>query len=240
MPVTSSVVARALVALTMASSLHAEAPAPEAKRARALNDRGHALHVAGKLEEGLAAFRAAVEADANYALAHYNLACALARLRAAGKTCEVDAYRGTIMEHLERAIDLDPKRRERARVDEDLRAVRDTLAFQRVVWQRQLATVADRRAVLVAVSWFGPSPGAYGPTSAIDFSDDGSVGGWQLVFDDEGAPRRAPLAGRFTVSEHGIELRLEGAAAASKATLSWDGLEVGGTRYTDDPDDCSA
>lgn len=238
---TRALTATALLGAIITAPALAEPPTSTRQQARQHNDRGLSLHRAGKLEEGLAAFRAAIEADPEYAMGHYNVACSLALLRAAGKVCDVDAYRGAILEHLERAITLDPQRRERARVDDDLRAVHDTLGFQRVVLQRKLTTAADRRAVLVAVSWFGPSPGAYGPMSALDFHDDGTVSGWHLVFDDDGAPKRRPLAGRFTMGAQRIELHLEGAPAPATATLRWDGLELdGGERFTDDPDDCSA
>lgn len=214
---------------------------PDGTRARALNDQGLALQRRGKVDEGLEAFREAVEADPSYAMAHYNLACALARMRAAGRTCQADAYRSTIIEHLERSVVLDARRRARARLDADLDPVRDTIGFQRIILRRSLNMDDDVRAVLVAVTWYGPSPGAYGPEGGLRFLADGTFTGWQLVFDDEGRPERRSRQGRFSVKGGRIEMRFEGRPEALSATLTWSSLDVEELgRFTDDPDDCSA
>ena len=78
-----------------------------APTAAQLNTEGYRLYRAENYDAALVKFRAAIAADGKHALAHYNYAATLGHLRKQGRTCEVDAYQSTILEHLTRAVALD-------------------------------------------------------------------------------------------------------------------------------------
>jgi tetratricopeptide (TPR) repeat protein len=219
-----------------------EAAALAEPRARALNARGYALYKQGKLVQALALFRQATEADDRHALAHYNAACVLSLLRARGKTCEHDAYRSTILEGVRKAVRLDPKLRSRALADPDLASIRDTFGYQ-LLAGRSVSRTEDLRAILVAVTWYGPAPGAYGPMSGLDFHEDGTVDTWTLDVSGDRVRRRQGKA-RFSVEGTTVTIHVEGKRPRRQTgKLGRDGrLRFSGHLgpYTDDPDDCSA
>lgn len=218
---------------------------PGEAEARALNVAGYRLHQAKKYPEAVAQFERSIEADPSFALAHYNLACALARLRAAGQICEHDAYRSTILEHLQEAVRLDPRRRARLRKDPDLAPVRDTFGYQRLVG-RDPKDPAGFRRILEQVTWYGPAPGAYGPMSGMRFLGRGRGTGWTLVTDDEGEIRRQET--RFRYEVRGLRVRITTKGADGEPTVVEGSIdETGHLRlpgfpgpFTDDPDECSA
>lgn len=90
--------------------------------AHAYNDAGYAHHKKGDWKRAAELFELGAAADATFALATYNLACAYARLgdpRAEGA--------------LKAAIARDPSARMRARTDEDFASVRSAAWFATVV-----------------------------------------------------------------------------------------------------------
>ncbi len=97
-----------------------------------LNTDGFRLYLKGELEPALQKFQLAVAADETYALAHYNAAATMARLRAARDLCgggpEYD-----VLGELTRAIELDPGRRKRALADADFKPLMGTLAYRRLL-----------------------------------------------------------------------------------------------------------
>lgn len=225
-----------LSGMLVAAAAHAE------PSARALNARGYSLYKKGQLARALELFRQAVDADSRFALAHYNGACTLARLRAQGKVCEHDAYKSAILEGVRTAIRLDPTLKARALKDADLRPIHDTFGYQ-LLAGRAVSKQEDLRAILVAVSWYGPAPGAYGPMSGLDFHEDGTVDTWTLDVGGEQV-RRVRGKARFVVEGSKLKLTLEGKRPRTlQGTLRRDGtLTIRGLLgpFTDDPDECSA
>ncbi|MFY0523219.1 hypothetical protein ACN28I_08560 [Archangium gephyra] len=104
-----------------------------AQSARALNTEGFRLYQAGKYPEALEKFEASAQADPKFALAHYNVAATLGVLRKQGQICPYSAHRQTILERLNLAVRLDPRRLTRARQDADLDPIRDTLGWQKLL-----------------------------------------------------------------------------------------------------------
>jgi tetratricopeptide (TPR) repeat protein len=229
-----------LRALLLLVSLTVALPAL-AQSARELNAEGFRLYKAGQLPQALEKFQAAAQADPKYALAHYNVAATLGVLRKQGQVCQFDAYRETIVERLNTAVKLDPKRLARAREDTDLDPIRDTLGWQRLLG-RSPARAADVPELLRRVSWFGPGVGVYGTTRALRFQDGGRVVLQRKTFDNpEGMPRDEEVSGTYSVKGRALELRLPGMKPL-KGTLTVRGaLQVDelGT-FTDSPSECEA
>ncbi|MCB9652326.1 MAG: hypothetical protein H6730_37830 [Deltaproteobacteria bacterium] len=224
---------RALLALTITLAFAAT------DEARALNTRGYRLYKQKKYGEAAQVFSEAIDADATYALPYYNLACTLSLLRAQGKICDHDAYRSSIIELLQDAVRLDPSRRKRLATDKDLDAVRDTFGYYKLIGL-SVKNPRDLRKILVAVTWYGPSPGAYGPMAGADFHADGTLSTWSLDFPEDGSVRRVP--GKGTWRLEGTRVLIKAGAREVAATLGEDGVlrfEDEST-MTDDPDECSA
>ena len=207
--------------------------------ARELNTRGFRLYQHKRYAEAAQLFGQAIEADATYALPYYNLACTLSLLRAKGGVCEHDAYRGRIIELLRDAVRLDPTRKKRLAEDKDLDAVRDTFGYYALLGLSPKRP-KDLRTILVAVTWYGPSPGAFGPLSGADFHDDGTLTSWVIDFPDDGAVRRVPRKGTWRLD--GTRILIRTGEREVSATLSEDGVLTMEDQQsmTDDPDECSA
>ncbi|MEI8345863.1 MAG: hypothetical protein WCG27_00310 [Pseudomonadota bacterium] len=92
--------------------------------AKAANTLGMEVYRTNDLFRAAWFFSCATQLDPGHALAHYNLACVLARWTDA----DASAFK-EISNHLGTAIRLDPKRKERARVDPDLSSVRGRAVF---------------------------------------------------------------------------------------------------------------
>jgi hypothetical protein len=162
----------------------------------------------------------------------------LALLRKENKVCEFDAYKSTITDLLARSIALDEKRRARMLKDTDLDTVKDTFRFQMLA-KKSLKKPSDLRAMLTAISWFGPSPGAFGPNPLIDFAEDGSVSLSEM--DTSGDEiKRTSTKGTFTISGAQIKVELNGKTYVG--TLKSTGqLEIKDlATFTDDPSECDA
>ncbi len=151
------------------------------------NAAGMKLYQAKRFPEAIERFKAAignatdqpstkeqVAQSRALALAHFNLACAMALARKAGKTCEVDAYLPSIWEHVLEAIRLDPNRLEKALTDQDLKELRGTLQFQSLLGL-SAARESDLPKLLPLVTWYGAGEGAFGSTRSMTFSAKGDV-----------------------------------------------------------------
>ena len=164
--------------------------------ARELNAEGFKLYRRGKFPEALGTFQRAFQKDQTLAIAHYNYAATLGVLRKAGHVCELDAYRPVILDHLERAIALDPRRRARMRQDPDLDPIRDTVRYQQLLG-RSLARPQDARAFIESVSWFGPGQGAFGSMIGLTFKPGGEGVLWRReMTNEDAAPRTVSYPGR--------------------------------------------
>lgn len=215
-----------------------------AQSAAQLNSQGFDLYKKGQFAEAIAKFREATEKDGKHALAHYNLAATLARVRNDGQVCNLEAYRSTIIAELKRSIELDPRRRKRALEDNDFASVHDTAAWQFIAGKTVEKNGAE---ILQAVSWYGPSPGAYGPSSGLRFLADGKVDGWYLDLSGDDV-KRVARAGRWKLAGRQVTIEWAGGAADQPKRETWT-LDASGRlvatapnqhTYTDDPDECSA
>ncbi|MFZ5438519.1 MAG: tetratricopeptide repeat protein [Myxococcota bacterium] len=207
-----------------------------ASPAAPLNTEGFKLYQAGKYGEAIEKFRAAIAADETHALAHYNLAATLALMRTRGKVCEFDAYQSAVLEHLERAVQLDERRRRRMQVDRDLDSIRDTLRYQQLLGRRA-DRPQDAKALLVALSWYTPAVGAYGNPETLRFGADGRFTLSRLVMgEQDDAPKRVTLKGRWKLE--GVEVTLafdkplDGATQARGKLTPEGRLEFGAPAWT--------
>jgi tetratricopeptide (TPR) repeat protein len=211
------------------------------RSARELNTEGYRLYQQKRYAEAMELFRKATEADSKYALAHYNLACTLAILRTVEGPCEHNAYRRTIIHHLREAVQLDPRRKSRLKSDPDLKPVHDTFGYQ-ILLGLSLKNSSDVQTILTRVSWYGPSPGVYGPISGVRFKSNGKVALWVL---DENA-RKKEYTGKYTVMGSRISIQLDQSLAGVRkfeGVLKENGvLDLPGLRgpFTDEPDECGA
>lgn len=176
-----------------------------ASPAAPLNTEGFRLYKAGKYAEAIAQFRAAVAADDAHALSHYNLAATLGLVRGKGKVCEFDAYQSTVLDQLEKAVQLDEGRRKRMQQDKDFSSIRDTVRYQQLLG-RQLAVEKDAAAIIVAVSWYAPAVGAYGNPVQLTFGPRGAFTVSRLVLEGDEGPKREVLKGRFQVKGNSVTL----------------------------------
>ncbi|MGV3623673.1 MAG: copper resistance protein NlpE N-terminal domain-containing protein [Archangium sp.] len=149
-----------------------------------LNTEGFELYKKGRYAEALDKFRAAIAADGNHALAHYNFAATLGLLRKRGQICEFDAYQSTILEHLAQSVSLDERRRTRMRRDADFDSVRDTLGYQQLL-KRDPANDTDVNALLIALGFITPARGAYGHPEQLDLKADGTLTLKQTIVDED-------------------------------------------------------
>ena len=173
-----------------------------------LNREGLRLYQQKKYAQALEKFRAAVEADDGSALGHYNYAATLGVLRKQGKLCEFSAYNQEILGHLERSIVLDPERRKRVVSDADFDEVRGTIRYLRL-FGKDPARAGDVRAILEAVTWYGPISGLgmYGSVASIDFRSGGKASVWLLVNIKDGETKQKTVAASWKLD--GVKVVLD-------------------------------
>lgn len=178
-----------------------------APTAAQLNTEGYRLYRAENYDAALVKFRAAIAADGKHALAHYNYAATLGHLRKQGRTCEVDAYQSTILEHLTRAVALDEGRRARMQEDADFDGVRHTLAYQRLAG-REPERDADVPALLTALEFLARPQGAFGHPVELHLNADGTLSLTQLQVTDDDV-KRVTLTGTWKASGRAVTLTLK-------------------------------
>lgn len=209
-----------------------------AQSARALNTEGFRLYQAGKYPEALEKFEAAAQADPKHALAHYNVAATLGVLRKQGQICPYSAHRETILERLNTAIRLDPRRLARAKVDADLDPIRDTVGWQRLLG-RSPARQADVPEILRRVTWFSPGEGVYGSTRKLTFPDKKRVVLWRRIIEDP--TRTKEQTGTYKLKGRTLTLSFPGrkpitGRMTARGVLEFEEL---GT-FLDSPSECEA
>ena len=225
--------------MTVLLALVVLAGTPEAGK---LNAAGFKLYQAGKYEEALEKFEAAVAEDERHALAHYNLAATLGVFRKKNQVCEHDAYRSNVLDHLERAVQLDPRRKQRMQEDADFDSVRDTFRYQKLLG---LSVKRDAKRLLEAITWYGPAPGAFGNTMVMTFKPEGRFSLALMDLDEEGAPKWDSYAGRVVVKGVKVTLTLE-RALKGKTVLTGELTDEGVLRFegleplTDQRSECEA
>jgi len=209
-----------------------------AQPARALNTEGFRLYQAGKYPEALEKFEASAQADPKFALAHYNVAATLGVLRKQGQICPYSAHRQTILERLNTAVRLDPRRLARAKQDADLDPIRDTLG-----WQKLLGRSPDRQGdvpeLLRRVTWFSPGEGVYGSTRKLTFPDGKRVVLWRRSIEDP--TRTQEQTGTYTIKGRTITLTFPGkkplpGRMTARGVLEFEELGA----FQDSPSECEA
>lgn len=215
-----------------------------ASPAAPLNTGGFRLYQAKQYPEALEKFRAAIAADGSHALSHYNFAATLALLRGQGKVCEFDAYPGAILDHLEAAVRLDERRRQRMKADRDFDSIRGTLRYQQLLG-RSPKVEKDARALLTALTWRAPATGAYGNPLTLTLAADGSCSLDQLVLTDD-AVKHEVTRGRWKLKRFQVTLDLERPVGGQKqlqGTLTPEGhllFDAPAWDLTDQRSECDA
>ena len=209
-----------------------------AQSARALNTEGFRLYQAGKYPEALEKFEASAQADPRFALAHYNVAATLGVLRKQGQICPYSAHRATILERLNTAVRLDPRRLARAKQDADLDPIRDTVGWQRLLG-RSPSRQADVPEILRRVTWFSPGEGVYGSTRRLTFPEGKRVVLWRRLI--ENPTRTEEQTGTYTLKGRSLTLTFPGrkpipGRMTDRGVLEF---EVLGT-FLDSPSECEA
>jgi tetratricopeptide (TPR) repeat protein len=209
-----------------------------AQSARALNTEGFRLYQAGKYPEALEKFEASAQADPKFALAHYNVAATLGVLRKQGQICPYSAHRQTILERLNTAVRLDPRRLARARQDADLDPIRDTLGWQKLLG-RSPERQGDVPELLRRVTWFSPGEGVYGSTRKLTFPDGKRVVLWRRII--EAPTRPQEQTGTYTIKGRTITLTFPGkkplpGRMTARGVLEFEELGA----FQDSPSECEA
>jgi tetratricopeptide (TPR) repeat protein len=224
--------------LLLTLTLAPPAPAPAA---RELNTEGFRLYQAGKYPEALEKFEAAAEADPRFALAHYNVAATLGVLRKQGQVCEHSAYQSTILERLNTAIRLDPRRLARAKEDADLEPVHATVGWQRLLG-RSPEKLKDVPEIVRRVRWYSVGQGVYGSTRQLTFPDAQRVVLWRRVIEEGADPDKTEeVTGTYTLKGRTLTLRFPGHKPLQGQLTARGVLEVPewGT-FLDSPSECEA
>jgi tetratricopeptide (TPR) repeat protein len=232
---------RALLLLTLLLAVPVSA-----QSARGLNTEGFRLYQAGKLEEALAKFEAAIAADPKHALAHYNLAATLGVLRKRGVRCEPDTSLPNILEHLTTAVRLDPRRLARAREDADLDPIRNTLGWHRLLGLSPARTADVPRLLQAVKTWHGPGVGVYGTVRTFTFLDGKRVMLWQRHVGENEGKGTEQVEGTWSVQGRKVELRFPKQkplllSMDTKGVLTQQGGSIGRENpITDTPSECEA
>jgi len=225
--------ALALLALTALAALPAlaqKAPSAAVQAGKLLRQghRGEAIELLGR-------------APAQDGEARYLLAALLTEERRAGRVCESDAYRSSIVLRLDEAIAADASLRARALRDGRFAIIHDTLGWQRLLG-RSPARVADVPELLSRVTFHGPPQGIFGSSSMLDFLPGGRVQGWKSVWDEKaGRPKHMAISGGYRVEGRKVTVNL-GKGEVWSGELNTDGiLEITDQgNFRDEPDECDA
>jgi hypothetical protein len=101
---------------------------------------------------------------------------------------------------------------------------------------------------LVAVSWFGPAPGAFGPMGGFNFHEEGTFSYWYLDFVDDEVVRKQ-VTGEYEVSGNKVKFTFDimqekkgtfQGILTEKGELIFKGDAAPEGPYSDDRSDCSA
>ncbi len=215
--------------------------------ASALNTQGYRAYKAGEFSNALGLFKRSVETDPTYGQGHYNLASTMGVLRQQEGPCgDHEVYLDEIIRSLHETLKYFPLKLEKMLADPDLTPVHDTFAWQKI---RGLTTSStkDVEKILMAVAWFGPARGGFGPIGGFDFNSDGTFSYWFLVIGDDVVQKR--VSGKYSVSDNGVEIIFDPGqekGGSFQGRLSKEGVltfeDEGAPKgpYTDDRDECSA
>lgn len=114
--------------------------------------------------EAIKSFQQTLLKSPNDAFANYNLACTYSLLFA---QCEDDIGEDKIYELIQKAIRSKPTYKNKLLSDPDFSVLSGRYQFQMIAGK-------TKKEILTAITWYGPSPGAYGPMDQFTFNDDGT------------------------------------------------------------------
>ena len=208
------------------------------------NSRGMKFYRAKEYQSAYEEFKKAVAIDSTRAIALFNLICTESLLLEQGKRCDLDINPKDVTDQLAILLKMKPEWATKVALDPDLTWIRNTYAFQTLIG-RNPSVDADLVILLESISWYGPSPGAYGPVGTIDFSNGYctisslNIDG-KLEFTHSKPYPYKVLNGTIyvvMVDKKSEEKQVVVKGKLSKGTLSFEGFPF---VYTDDPDHCSA
>jgi tetratricopeptide (TPR) repeat protein len=218
------------------------------RAASALNTKGYHAYKAGEFSKALGLFKRSVKADPTYGQAHYNLACTMGVLRKKEGACgEHEIYLEEIISSLHKTLEYLPSKRSKMLTDKDLTPVHDTFAWQKIRGLT-VATTEEVQQILVAVSWFGPAPGAFGPIGGFDFYENGTFNYWYLDFTNDDVTRKQ-VTGEYEVSGNRVKFNFDimqeksgsfQGSLTENGSLILEGEDAPEGPYSDDRSDCSA
>jgi tetratricopeptide (TPR) repeat protein len=213
-----------------------------------LNSKGYHAYQAGQFSKALELFKQSVAADPTYGQAHYNLACTMGVLRQKEGACgEHEVYLEDIIHSLHETLKYLPSKRDKMLTDPDLVPVHDTFAWQKIRGL-SVATTEDVKKILIAVSWFGPAPGAFGPMGGFNFHENGTFSYWYLDFANNDVVRKQ-VTGEYEVSGNRVKFTFDimqeksgsfQGTMTENGSLILEGEEAPEGPYSDDRSDCSA
>ncbi len=234
--------------IALAVGLALAAGPAHAQTAAELNAEGMRLYKQKKVAEAADKFKSATEKDGRHALAHYNLACTSAVLRAQkSDDCQLTSI-SSILTALRTAVTLKPALAKTAQKDADLKSVRGTFYFQTAIMGLSPTKAEDIPTLLQKVTWssvVGES-GTQSYWRNLAFAAGGKVVFTYEQPTDSGEMKKVKVRGTWKVVGGAVELELQRAAGGSKkhtGKFTAKGLEFPkafGGSYDDDFPECSA
>ncbi len=157
---------------------HAQQQANQAK-AKRLNTKGYRLYKQGKYYQALPWFQQATQADSNYMLGQYNLACT-ASIVLNSFDCRQDeglleiADPDRIFSALQKTLALNPQRLAKIKTDPDLAMVRKSYRYYRDILGYSVHNNRQFKEILMNVDWTSDTAGWFLP-DRLTFKANGTV-----------------------------------------------------------------
>lgn len=175
------------------------------------------------------------------AFANYNLACTYSLLLAQCEDIESELH---IYNLIQKAIKSKPSYQKKLLTDTDFVILKGKYHFQKLSGK-------TKKDILTSITWFGPSPGAYGPMDQFQFKEDGSFIYSKLDMTESNPIGKLEFIGRYKwINDSQLEIQFNppsprkeiGKYKNLRVNYSDGKLEIQGFdhQFTDDNDRCSA
>lgn len=187
-------------------------------------------------------FSDTLKSSPNDAYANYNLACVYAILLS---QCEDIPGDDLIFKLLKKAIKNKPSYKSKLLNDEDFNSIKEGYRFQELAGK-------SKRNILTSITWYGPSPGAYGPIDQFQFKEDGTFLYSKINLEGSGPMQRDEYQGVYTWdNDHQFQIQFlqlspftgqTGKYKSHRVKYSEGLLEIQGFEhsFSDSKDSCSA
>ena len=171
---------------------------------------------------------------------HEQLAKTLARLREARQHCLYNISLPTVLHHVHRAIEGDPRQIQAIRNDRDFKAVESSLLFRILLgYGGRTPNPMGLERVLAGTIYYGPVAGIYGNASKLELLDESKAIFRKL--DDDNPTQWNVVQGNWTFHRGDILLEWPGVKAKHKLTLGRQGALLGENEaWSSLPSDCEA